>query len=42
MLVIDGTELILEEGDSILFDSGADDGMKAQGGGRARFLAIIL
>jgi transcriptional regulator with XRE-family HTH domain len=42
MLVIDGTELILEEGDSILFDSGADHGMKAQGGGRARFLAIIL
>lgn len=42
MLVIDGTELVLEEGDSIFFDSGAGHGMKALGGGRARFLAIIL
>jgi transcriptional regulator with XRE-family HTH domain len=42
MLVIDGTELVLEEGDSIFFDSGAAHGMKALGGGRARFLAIIL
>jgi transcriptional regulator with XRE-family HTH domain len=42
MLVIDGTELVLEEGDSIYFDSSASHGMKALGGGRARFLAIIL
>jgi quercetin dioxygenase-like cupin family protein len=42
MLVIDGTELVLEEGDSVFFDSGAGHGMKALGGGRARFLAIIL
>ncbi len=41
-LVIAGTELVLEEGDSIYFDSGAGHGMKALGGGRARFLAIIL
>ena len=41
-LVIDGTELVLEEGDSIYFDSGASHGMKALGGARARFLAIIL
>jgi quercetin dioxygenase-like cupin family protein len=32
----------LDEGDSIFFDSGAEHGMKALGGGRARFLAIIL
>ena len=41
-LVIDGTELVLEEGDSIYFDSGASHGMKALGGARARFLAIIV
>jgi quercetin dioxygenase-like cupin family protein len=41
-LVIDETELILNEGDSIFFDSGAKHGMKAVGDRRARFLAIIL
>jgi len=42
LLVIDGTELELEQGDSIFFDSSAAHGMKALGSGRARFLAIIL
>jgi transcriptional regulator with XRE-family HTH domain len=42
MLVIDGHELLLSEGDSIFFDSGAEHGMKAVGGAAARFLAIIL
>ena len=42
MLVIDGHEVLLSEGDSIFFDSGAEHGMKAVGGKAARFLAIIL
>ena len=42
LLLIDGRELVLEEGDSIFFDSGAAHGMKALGGRTARFLAIIL
>jgi transcriptional regulator with XRE-family HTH domain len=42
MIVIDGHELVLEEGDSVFFDSGAQHGMKALGGAAARFLAIIL
>ena len=33
-LVIDGTELVLDEGDSIFFDSSAGHGMKALGGGQ--------
>lgn len=42
LLSIDGHELLLEAGDSIFFDSGAEHGMRALGGKRARFLAIIL
>jgi transcriptional regulator with XRE-family HTH domain len=42
MLSIDGHELVMDEGDSIFFDSGAEHGMKALGGACARFLAIIL
>jgi transcriptional regulator with XRE-family HTH domain len=42
LIVIDGHELVLETGDSVFFDSGAQHGMKALGGASARFLAIIL
>jgi transcriptional regulator with XRE-family HTH domain len=42
LLLIDGHELVLGEGDSIFFDSSAPHGMKALGGRNARFLAIIL
>jgi transcriptional regulator with XRE-family HTH domain len=42
LVVINGHELVLEEGDSVYFDSGAQHGMKALGGKAARFLAIIL
>ena len=42
LIVIDGHELVLEEGDSVFYDSGAQHGMKALGGAAARFLAIIL
>jgi transcriptional regulator with XRE-family HTH domain len=42
LIVIDGHELVLNEGDSIFFDSSAQHGMKALGVESARFLAIIL
>jgi transcriptional regulator with XRE-family HTH domain len=42
LLVIDGREIILGEGDSIFFDSSAEHGMKALGGSAARFLAVIF
>lgn len=41
-VVIHGNELILEEGDSIFFDSGYEHGMQALGGKPAKFLALIL
>ncbi len=41
-IIINGHELVLEEGDSIYFDSSANHGMKALNGKQARFLAIIL
>ncbi|MBP1908354.1 helix-turn-helix domain-containing protein [Methanolobus bombayensis] len=41
-VVIHGNELILEEGDSIFFDSGYEHGMQAMGGKPAKFLAVIL
>lgn len=41
-IIINGHELILEEGDSIYFDSSASHGMKALNGKQASFLAIIL
>jgi quercetin dioxygenase-like cupin family protein len=48
--VIEGTvkvivgkhELVLNEEDSLFFDSGLEHGMKALNGKPARFLAIIL
>lgn len=41
-VIVDGHELILNEGDSLFFDSNAPHGMKALGGKTAKFLAIIL
>ncbi len=41
-IVVDGKEMILEEGDSIYFDSSKKHGMKAVGGKSARFLAMIM
>ncbi|HHW30140.1 MAG TPA: helix-turn-helix domain-containing protein [Clostridiaceae bacterium] len=41
-VVINGYELILDEGDSLYFDSGLEHGMKALNGKPAKFLAIIL
>ncbi len=42
MIYIDGHQLILNEGDSLYFDSGCNHGMKAIGDKEARFLAIIF
>ncbi len=42
MIYLDGHQLILNEGDSLYFDSGCNHGMKAVGGKLARFLAIIF
>jgi len=41
-IIINGHELIMEEGDSVYFDSSASHGMKALNGKQAKFLAIIL
>jgi quercetin dioxygenase-like cupin family protein len=41
-VLIHGQEIILEEGDSIFFDSIYSHGMQAAGGKPARFLALIL
>jgi len=41
-IIINGRELVLEEGDSVYFDSSASHGMKALNGKQAKFLAIIL
>ena len=41
MIYIDGHQLILNEGDSLYFDSGCSHGMKALSGHTAKFLAII-
>lgn len=42
MLSVNGKELILNEGDSLYFNSLLPHGMKALDGKRVRFLAIIL
>lgn len=42
MIYLDGHQLILNEGDSLYFDSTCSHGMKAIGGKTAKFLAIIL
>jgi quercetin dioxygenase-like cupin family protein len=41
-IVINGYEIIMNEGDSLYFDSGLEHGMKALNGKPASFLAIIL
>lgn len=41
-IVINGHEVILNEGDSLFFDSNSDHGMKALDGKPAKFIAIIL
>ncbi len=42
MIVVDGHEIILNEGDSIYFDSGYKHAMKALNNQEARFLAVIV
>ena len=42
LLHINGKDLILEEGDSIYFDSGLSHGMRALDGKKVRFIAVIL
>lgn len=42
MTIIDGHEIILNEGDSIYFDSGYKHAMKALNGEQVKFLAIVL
>lgn len=41
-ITIDGHELVLNEGDSLFFDSNYEHGMKALNNKPAKFLAIIL
>jgi transcriptional regulator with XRE-family HTH domain len=41
-IIINGRELVLNEGDSLYFDSSAPHGMKAVGDSPARFIAIIM
>ena len=42
MSIIDGHEIILNEGDSIYFDSGYKHAMRAMNNKEVRFLAIVL
>ncbi|GAB6394716.1 MAG: transcriptional regulator [Bacteroidales bacterium] len=42
LIQINGKDIVLEEGDSIYFNSGLPHGMKALGGEKVRFLAVIL
>lgn len=42
MIVVDGHEIILNEGDSVYFDSGYLHAMKALNNQQARFLAVII
>jgi len=42
MIVVDGHEIILTEGDSVYFDSGYQHAMKAMNNHSARFLAVIV
>lgn len=41
-IVVDGKEMVLEEGDSIYFDATKKHGMQALNGKTAKFLAIII
>lgn len=42
LIEINGKELIMEEGDSIYFDSNLPHGMKALDGKKVRFIAVVL
>jgi len=42
LIVIDGHEIILNEGDSVYFDSGYKHAMKALNNEQVKFLAIVL
>jgi transcriptional regulator with XRE-family HTH domain len=42
MIIIDGHEIILNEGDSIYFDSGYDHAMRAMNNQQVKFLAVVL
>jgi transcriptional regulator with XRE-family HTH domain len=42
MIVVDGHEIILNQGDSVYFDSGYQHAMKALNNSQARFLAVIV
>jgi len=42
MTIIDGHEIIMNEGDSIYYDSGYNHAMKALNNEQVKFLAIIL
>lgn len=42
LTIIDGHEIILNEGDSIYFDSGYKHAMKALKGEQVKFLAVVL
>ena len=42
MVIVDGHEIVLNEGDSIYFDSGYQHAMKALDNQQARFLAVII
>lgn len=41
-IVVDGKEMVLEEGDSLYFDATKPHGMQAMNNAPARFLAIII
>ena len=40
--VVDGKEMVLEEGDSVYFDATKQHGMQALNDKKAKFLAIII
>lgn len=42
MILVDGHEIILNEGDSVYFDSGYPHAMKALNNQKAKFLAVIV
>ena len=42
MVIVDGHEIVLNEGDSIYFDSGYQHAMKALNSQPARFLALVI
>ena len=41
-VVVDGKEMVLEEGDSVYFDATKQHGMQALNDKKAKFLAIII